>query len=139
MELDDVHLEWLNAQPLDEPVKIDDESVYLNMRSGGAELGAFLFRTYTQDQLRHALKCAFRSALHYEAGLGKSSDGTALVLTQWVPGASGWTDAAEALEDLLNALELFRETLGHGKVQEMGNDASRNEQRLRSMLSGGKR
>lgn len=136
MSEDDDFWEWLKSQPLDEPVEIDGESVYLKVRHDGAELGAFLVHSYTPNQLQDALRQGFNSATQYDAGLGRTADGGSLVLNQWLPNVIGWVDAAEALENLLNQLSMWRAVLVPPKVIQMDSLSNRNEQRLRMLFTG---
>lgn len=136
MQLDDDIEQWLRTQPLDEPVEIDGESVYLKVHADGAELGAYLISSYTQAQLQDALRQGFLSATRFDAGLGQSSDGNSLVLTQWLPQVSTWFDAAEPLENLLNQLSMWRAALNPPKAKLPENVAFRNEQRLRMLFAG---
>jgi hypothetical protein len=138
MSTDDDLSQWLRAQPLDVPVEIDGESVYLNVRNGGAELGVVLTQSYTRTQLHDALRQGFNSATQFEASLGRTPDGNHLVLNQWLPGVTRWTDASQALEALLNQMSMWRAALAPTKVIEMDKITSRNEQRLRMLYSGAK-
>lgn len=142
MELDDELEQWLREQPLDEPVELDGEIVYLEVRPAGAVLGAHLTPFFTRVQLQDAMKQGFHCAVMFEsgAGLGQSADGNALVLSRWLPDARDWTDAAEALEDLLNQLATWRERLAPKEPARI-RSASRidqNEQRLRMLFAGEK-
>jgi hypothetical protein len=136
MQNDDEVMQWLREQPLDEPVEIDGESVYLRVHSAGAELGAHLVRAFSPAQLQDALRQGFQSALAFDAGLGCSDDGTILVLNQWLPHVRNWADAAEALEKLLDQVSMWRAGLFPTKPQQMDKLANRNEQRLRSLFTG---
>jgi hypothetical protein len=138
MSTDDEFGQWLQAQPLDEPVEIDGESVYLKVRQNGAELGAYLIYSYTQTQLQDALKHGFNSATRFDAGLGKTPDGNDLVLNQWLPNVTGWSEAAGPLENLLNQLSMWRAALVPPKVIQMDSLPNRNEQRLRMLFLGAK-
>jgi hypothetical protein len=138
MSTEDDLSQWLRSQPLDVPVEIDGESVYLKVRNDGAELGVVLIQSYTRAQLHEALRQGFNSATQFEASLGRTPDGNHLVLNQWLPNVSGWTDAGPALESLLNQLSMWRAALAPTKVIEMDKVTSRNEQRLRMLYSGAK-
>jgi hypothetical protein len=138
MSNDDDFLQWLKSQPLDEPVEIDGESVYLKVREDGAELGAFLVHSYTPAQLQDALKQGFNSATRYDAGLGRTADGSSLVLNLWLSDCTGWAGAAEALENLLNQLSEWRAVFVPPKVLQMDSQTTRNEQRLRMLFTGAK-
>jgi hypothetical protein len=138
MSNDDDFLQWLKSQPLDEPVEIDGESVYLKVREDGAELGAFLVHSYTPAQLQDALKQGFNSATRYDAGLGRTADGSSLVLNLWLSDCAGWAGAAEALENLLNQLSEWRAVFVPPKVIQMDSQSTRNEQRLRMLFTGAK-
>jgi len=127
---------WLTEQPLDEPVEIDGEIVYLSVRGGGAELGAYLLKDCNQEQLRSALRQGFSSAVEFDAGVGQSADGRDLLLTQWLPHATGWADAASALEKLLNQLATWRMRLEPAPKNSAAKENDRNEQRMRSALMG---
>jgi len=134
MDIDDELASWLHAQPLDQPVELDGESVWLKPGQDGAELGAFLIRSCTQTQLLDVLKNGFHAVTRFEAGLGMADDDS-LVLTQWLPGATGWIDAAEALENLVNQLSMWRSLLGP-RIQTVDAASSRNEERLRKLFLG---
>jgi hypothetical protein len=138
MSDDDDFLQWLTSQPLDEPVEIDGESVYLKVRQDGAELGAFLVHSYTPAQLQDGLRQGFNSATRYDAGLGKTADSSSLVLNLWLPDCTGWAGAAEALENLLNQLSEWRAVFVPPKVLQMDSQTTRNEQRLRMLFTGAK-
>jgi hypothetical protein len=132
--------QWLAAQPLDTDVDIDGESVYLRLRPGGAELGAHLWREGSQLQLQEALQQGFSSACEFDAGLGLSPDGRGVVLSQWLAQARGWADAVDALEALLRQVARWRAELAPPR-RELGapRAAERQEQRMRSLLAGGRR
>ena len=138
MQMDDEIEQWLLELPLDVPIDIDGESVYLKVHSDGAELGAYLVHSYSSAQLQDALKQGFQSALQFDAGLGRTPDGRSLVLTQWLPDVRYWFEAAEPLERLLNQLSMWRTALASGKVQQTNTLETRNEQRLRMLLRGAK-
>lgn len=127
--------QWLRAQPLDAPVAIDGESVYLAIHRDGAELGAYLTRAYTQEQLQQALRQGFSSAIDFDAGLGQSSDGDSLVLTQWLPGVTGWPQAAQPLDNLLNQLTLWRAALAPPPSTRAADLHNRVEHRLRQRFA----
>jgi hypothetical protein len=130
--------QWLQEQPLDEPVEIDGETVYLNVHADGAELGANLLTSYTQAQLQDALKQGFQSATRFDAGLGCTPDGNDLVLTQWLPDVSSWSEAADALENLLNQLSMWRAALALAQTKQIEIKDNRDEKRMRSLLAGAK-
>lgn len=136
MSIDEDTMQVLAAMPLDEPVEIDGESVYLRVVPDGAELGLLLIPAYTQSQLQDVLKKAFQSAMQFDAGLGQTADGRTLVLTQWLPGVNGWTDAAQPLENLLNQASMWRSLLAPVKSSVATHVESRNEQRLRELFMG---
>jgi hypothetical protein len=124
---------WLDSLPLDETTEIDGESVYLRVDAAGAELGVHFMDDFSDEQLRWALDQGFENALDFDAGWALSLDGRTLLLTRWVPGASGWNTVPEALEQLLNQVELLRsqETITNFKsASSPGTD----EQRIRSKL-----
>ncbi|WP_211474772.1 hypothetical protein [Collimonas humicola] len=127
--------QWLQAQPLNAAVVIDDESVYLNVYPNGAELGVCLTQAYTQDQLQRALRQGFSSAIHFDAGLGLSADGNSLVLTQWLQDVANWPQAAPALEHLLNQLAPWRAALAPVETAPAPSMHGRLEQRLRLRLA----
>ena len=127
--------QWLQEQPLEEPVEIDGEVIYLTVRDDGAELGAYLLENHSLPQLENAMRNGFRSATMFDAGLGLTADGKVLVLNQWLPRVSSWPEAAQSLENLLNQLgewraDLTPETSVTEKV------TARTEQRLRSLFKG---
>lgn len=126
---------WLEALPLNEPVNIDGESVYLKVGEDGAELGVHFMDEVTDQQILDALQQGFQNALEFNAGWALSSDGSTLLLSQWLPGVSGWVDVSETLEQLLNQVELLRTmeviSISHVKTKDI---PSRDEQRFRSIL-----
>lgn len=126
---------WLNAQPLDTPVEINGESVYLNVGANGAELGAILLHDYTPGQLREALLQGFSSAIDFDAGLGLSADGNSLTLTQWLPNVYSWRQAADALEHLLNQLSVWRAALEPAATRAVVTTRTRTEDRLRKTFA----
>lgn len=126
----------LQGLPLDEPVAVDGETVYLRLYQDGAELGAQFLEAANGRQLQDAVQLGFQSALAFDAGWGLSDDGETLLLTRWLPGAQGWADAAEALEQLLAQVELLRTLVAVVSVRpEHG--ASRDERLIRSKLMRG--
>lgn len=135
MSSEDGLQEWLQAQPLDTPVEISGESVYLKVEANGAELGAFLLHGHVQSQLREAMLQGFSSAIDFDAGLGQSADGNSLTLTQWLPGVSSWWQAADALESLLNQLSVWRAALEPAVRVPAANIRSRSEDRLRKSFA----
>ncbi|HVK93294.1 MAG TPA: hypothetical protein VM571_01045 [Noviherbaspirillum sp.] len=128
--------QWLQGLPLDEPVDIDGESVYLRVEVGGAELGARFIDAVTGQQLQEAMKQGFQSAMEFDAGWGLSTDGGTLLLTQWLPGVSSWTEVPEQLEKLLNQVSVLRAVISPVKVK-LDDMPNRDEQRGRSKLMGG--
>lgn len=128
--------QWLQTLPLDEPVSIDGESVYLKVDQAGAELGVHFMEQVTEQQLQGALQQGFQNALEFDAGWALSIDGTVLLLTQWLPGVSEWTEVPDALEQLLNQVELQRalEAITAVKTESI---QSRDERSMRSKLMRG--
>jgi hypothetical protein len=126
----------LQTFPLDEPVSIDGESVYLKVDLDGAELGVHFLESVTDQQLQDVLQLGFQNAMEFDAGWALSSDGSTLLLTQWLPGVRDWTQASEALEQLLNQVEVLRtlEVITSTKTE---HNSSRDEQRVRSKLMKG--
>lgn len=126
----------LQTFPLDEPVDIDGESVYLRVFQDGAELGVHFLEVPTERQLEDALQLGFQSALEFDAGWALSDDGSILLLTQWLPDVSGWTDVPQAVEQLLDQVELLRSlvTISNTRTED---SASRDERRFRSKLMRG--
>lgn len=126
--------QWLQELPLDEAVEIDGESVFLKVQQQGAELGVYLANAYTGRMLAEALRTGFQSALSFDAGLGVSGEGNHLTLSRWLPHAESWTDASEALEDLLNQAAMWRAAMAYsGPPQE--DKLNRNEARVRQLFS----
>lgn len=130
--------DWLAEQPLGQPINIGTEYVYLTVRDDGAELGAYLIQNYAQIHLETAMRNAFYSATWFNAGLGRTADGKTLVLNLWLPHVSGWQEAVEPLENLLNQLRLWRAELMPSTEKRPDKVADRTEQRLRSLLTGAK-
>lgn len=134
MQTDDIE-QQLDQLPLDEPVTVDGHSVYLRAGPDGAELGLLLLESPSERQVQDAVQLGFQSALEFEAGWALAGDGSGLLLTRWLPGAAGWTDAADALEQLLRQAELLRSlvTMAASAPEHGG---SREEQRIRSKIVG---
>ena len=103
--------QWLLGLPLDDACEIDGERVYLKPDDGGAELGLILAVRPTGAQISAAARSGFQGALEFEAGLALSGNGGALVLNRWLEGIEAWSDAAEALEDILNQAALWRDAM----------------------------
>ncbi|BEV15656.1 hypothetical protein HBDW_24440 [Herbaspirillum sp. DW155] len=124
---------WLQTLPLDEPVVIDGETVFLRVRQEGAELGVYLGGRPSDSALAETMRVSFQSAREFEAGLAWEPEG-GLVLSRWVAGASGWHDLAEPLEQLLNQLALWRAALSRAPA---GHDkrTRRDEERFYKLLS----
>lgn len=127
--------EWLQGLPIDEPVEIDGESVYLKTSADGAELGVVYFDEVTGEQINDALRRGFQMAMEFDAGWALSADGSKLLLTQWLPGVSQWTEVPDALELLLNQVAAMRAAEGAPK-DVMEKYSSRDERRIRSKLFG---
>ena len=138
VESDQELVQWLAKQKLDEPVDIGGESVYLKRYADGAELGAYLIRDHSQEQLIRAMQQGFSNALEFDAGLALAPDGSSLMLTQWLPNVSGWLEAAKPLEDFLNQLVNWRTSIVSPQVARVTNKTitNRNEQRLRMLFAG---
>lgn len=130
----DLHA-WLRTQPLNAPVEINGESVYLNVEVDGAELGAILLHDHAPAQLREALLQGFSSAIDFDAGLGLGAGGNSLTLTQWLPGVFSWLQAADALENLLNQLSVWRAALEPAASLPAAMTRTRTEDRLRKNLA----
>lgn len=128
--------QWLQGLPLNKPIDIDGDTVFLNIHGNGAELGAYLLRDYTQAQLQAALQMGFASALAHEAGLARTLDGKALVLTQWLPQVRWWPQAAKPLEALLNQLAEWRAVLAPSAPAWPPSGVDRRELHLRTLLTG---
>ena len=131
-------LEWLRVQPFDAPVMIDGETVRLKKYAAGAELIAYLIQGATQQQVTRAMEQGFANALEFDAGLGLAPDSNNLILTQWLPHVSTWTEAARPLEHLLNQLTSWRAALAPPEAARVTTKTitNRNEQRLRTMFAG---
>lgn len=127
---------WLAGLPLDCTVEIGDERVYLNRYADGLELGIYLFEFSTPGQLANLLQNGFPSALQFEAGLALGANGAAL--TQWLPNARSWLDAAAPLEKILAQAVAWRSsdqrpTLSYR--QDVQDARRRVEQGIRRMLT----
>lgn len=131
-------MQWLRDLPVGKSVEIDGETVCLDVQQGGAILHGRLLYPYSQAQLQDALQCGFQSALTHQAGVGVSADGSELVLNRWLPKVRSWTEAAGALEDLLNQLVEWREAMAPASTERtaLASVADRNEQRLRRLFAG---
>lgn len=127
--------QWLLGLPLDDACEIDGERVYLKPGDGGAELGLVLFSRPTGAQIGEAARTGFQGALEFEAGLALSGDDGALVLNRWLEGIETWSDAAEALEEILNQAALWRAAMA---VSRSTNEAVRRaESQARKALNWG--
>lgn len=100
--------QWLQSLPLNQPVVISGESVYLNVGESGAELGCVFLASFSEDQLDAALKMGFESAIEFDAGWSVSAETESLLLTRWLPQVSTWEQALEPLENLLNQVGTLR-------------------------------
>jgi len=127
--------EWLQGLPIDDPVDIDGESVYLKISGDGAELGVVYLDEVTGEQINDALRRGFQMAMEFDAGWALSADGSKLLLTQWLPGVHEWTEVPDALELLLNQVAALRAAESAPK-EAMESLSSRDERRIRSKLFG---
>lgn len=128
--------DWLRKQPLEQPVEIDGEFVYLTVRGEGAELGAYLLRDHSLPQLENALRNGFRSATVFDAGLGLTPNGKDLVLNRWLPRVSSWHEAADSIENLLMQVGEWRADMAPEEPPVADKGTARTEQRLRSLFKG---
>ncbi|RAN49088.1 hypothetical protein RB25_07425 [Herbaspirillum rubrisubalbicans] len=124
---------WLQTLPLDEPVVIDGETVFLRVQPEGAELGVYLAGQPSDSALADAMRVSFQSAREFEAGLGWEPD-AGPVLSRWIAGASGWHDLAEPLEQILNQLALWRAAMSRAHSSQ-DKHAKRDEERFYKLLS----
>jgi hypothetical protein len=124
---------WLDSLSLEQPVEVDGETVSLELHPDGAMLSLNLCAAATGAQLADALHTGFQSALEFDAGLALSEDG-ALVLSQWLPAASAWRDAAEALEGLLNQAAMWRAAMAPDRPAQAA-DPHRAAERIRQLFS----
>ncbi|KQZ44732.1 hypothetical protein [Duganella sp. Root1480D1] len=125
---------WLADLAVDAPLVLEGESAYLHPVSGGAELGAILLREASDAQVDQAARAGFQGARQFDAGLAIRADG-ALVLSQWLPQAETWLDAAPALEQLFNQLALWRAAMAPARTRQH-NSFDQSEQRIRAMFAG---
>jgi len=128
--------EWLQSLPLGEPVDIDGESVYLKPDGDGAELGVEFLEEASEEQIQDALQKGFQMAMEFDAGWALAPDGGKLLLAQWLPRVTDWTEAADALELLLNQVAMLRAMEAEPR-EEVTETMSRDERRIRSKLFGG--
>lgn len=135
MQSDELEL-WLLSLPLAEPCEIEGENVYLSLGEGGAELGVIMFPKPSQAQMADALRTGFQGALDFGAGLALSPEGGALLLNRWLPGVEAWSDAADALEELLDAAALWRAAMGAGSDHDHDEAIRRDDARMRRALDG---
>ena len=124
---------WLRGMPVGAPVTIDGVEVWLKPFPLGAELMAVLVDGFSEADLQNTLMQGFQAALEFDAGFGLSPDGRSLVLSQWLPDVGSWVEAADALERLLDQVEMVR----GGASRESDPMLERDEQRMRRMLEGG--
>ena len=125
---------WISDLPADAPLVLDGESAYLRPASGGAELGAIVLREASDAQVEEAARAGFQGARQFDAGLAIRADG-ALVLSQWLPQAQTWQDAAPALEQLFNQLAMWRAALAPARARQH-NPVDPGEQRIRALFAG---
>jgi len=125
---------WLDSLPLDQPIEVDGESASLELHPDGALLSLSLGESATGAQIADALHTGFQSALEFDAGLALNDEG-ALMLTQWLPAASCWRDAAEALEGLLNQAAMWRASMAPGSPAPAA-DQRRAAERIRQLFAG---
>lgn len=128
--------QWLHTLPLGETVAIDGIEVWLKVSAEGAELGAYLLHAYSEPELQTAVSLGFQAALEFDAGFGLSPDGKSLCLLQWLPAVSGWTQAAQPLEDILDQVGMLRESMGAQRYPAPDPAQDRLEQRLRKKFEG---
>jgi hypothetical protein len=124
---------WLQTLPLDEPVVIDGESVFLRTQPEGAQLGVCLTGQPSDATLAEAMRVGFQGAREFDAGLGWEPD-TGLVLSRWIAGASSWQDVAEPLEQILNQLALWRAAMSRVSTNQV-RQGKRDEERFYQLLS----
>lgn len=139
MSANDEILQWLQDLPLNQPVDINGQSVYLKVFDDGAELGAILIRSHTMADCIAALQMGFSSAIQYDAGLSESADGKALLLTRWLPHAKTWLDAQGPLDNLLSQVATWRAALAPSTPVKSINAQRNNEQRLRTLFAGARK
>ncbi len=129
---------WLARLAPGVPAEIDGETVTLTPRPGGAELSAVLYAPSNGERLNAALRLGFSSALHFDAGLRLSEDGNNLLLSQWLPGVTHWSQAAQPLETLLNQVAYWRLNLAPQPAANSGQSPrQRQELRMRMALAKG--
>ncbi|KRB99099.1 hypothetical protein [Duganella sp. Root198D2] len=128
---------WLEDLPADAPLVLDGESACLQLASGGAELAAILLREASDAQVEEAARTGFQGARQFEAGLALRADG-ALILSQWLPQAASWLDAAPALEPLFNQLAMWRAAMAPVRARQHIS-ADQSEQRIRALFAGAQR
>ena len=132
MQNDDFE-QQLQGLALDEPVTIDGQAMFLRVDPDGAELGLLLLESASARQIRDALQLGFQSALEFDAGWALAADGSTLVLSQWLPDARDWDDAAAAIDPLLNQAELLRSLVS---ITGAGPGVRRDERFIRSKIMG---
>lgn len=132
--MDDDIQAWLAALPLNTRVEVGGEQVYLNVYGSGAELGAVLATSASQEQVMAALRNGFPSAMEFHAGLAYTPEGNGLALTRWLPGVRSWASARGPLEDLLTQLAAWRGWVEAPKPASPAPFLSRHEKQMRSLL-----
>lgn len=126
----------LDELPINQKVELDGIAVQLEVMPSGAILSAELNDHFKLVSVTHYLQLGFSSALEFDAGLAFDSERQRLVLSQWLPGVSNWFGAADALESLLNQVDVCRSAQKERLRSAMKEPArQRAEQRLRAQLS----
>lgn len=134
----DAHM-MLAELPIDQWVDIDGTIVRLDLKADGAVLSAELPVAFTNEATTRYVELGFSNALEFDAGLALDPQGQRLLLTQWLGGVTNWSDAENALELLLNQVDVCRTGYPPSasvavKVAPRESPRQREEKRLRAQL-----
>ena len=126
----------LSDLPINQAVEVAGVVVCLQIHSGGAVLRAELGIQFATETTARYLKLGFSNAIEFDAGLALDPASQRLVLTRWLQGVSNWSQAAAALESLLNQVDVSS-AAGKGAARQIIREPARlrAEQRLRAQFS----
>lgn len=126
----------LSDLPINQAVEVAGVVVCLQIYSDGAVLRAELGNQFSTEITVRYLKLGFSNSIEFDAGLALDPASQRLVLTRWLQGVSNWSQAAAALESLLNQVDVCS-AAGKGAVRQIIREPARlrAEQRLRAQFS----
>lgn len=123
--------------PVNEAVNVDGIQIRLQISDSGAVLSAELGIELTAESTQRCLELGFSNALEFDAGLAMNAARRHLLLTRWLPDVTAWSDAENALESLLNQVDVFHAVLQKSNVKKSemparGLSRQEEEKRLRA-------